>query len=236
MPRRRQYRKRKNGRRKATTKKHNKYSKIQTMRVRQPGAIVADRMYVKLRYTDTTSLVLATAGNPYGYLRYFSNGLHDANPLILTTLVPGFTELMALYSTYRVRGCKIRLTMCNDEAFPSNVVVWPSNQDDASNVTYQYLQTMLDNPYSRYRTLSAKGGMDRATITSYISFKKLLGSNNINTDIAYTGNAGNNPAALFYWHIGSYSMTGANYTSQSIPFECRLTFYCELFDRITVTT
>ena len=57
-----------------------KNNRIQSVVIRTPGVAVPDRMFVQLNYMDTTSRVLAAAGNPFGYIRYFSNGMFDANP------------------------------------------------------------------------------------------------------------------------------------------------------------
>ena len=96
-----------------------KNNRIQSVVIRTPGVAVPDRMFVQLNYMDTTSRVLAAAGNPFGYIRYFSNGMFDANPLILTSPIPGFTELASLYEQYRVHSIKVSLRFCN----PGNISI-----------------------------------------------------------------------------------------------------------------
>lgn len=238
MPRRRYQKKAKKGlrRNKKGYKKRSKYNKIQSVVVRTPGVVVADKTYVKLHYMDTTSRVLAAPANPFGYIRYFANGLFDANPLILTSLVPGFTELATLYEQYRVHGAKITVRFVNQEAFPSVVVVWPTDQDQSASINQQYLQEMCGNYFARFRHLSSKGGMDRASITNYISFKKLIGTRNYNTDLNYSSLVSTNPLKLMYWNIGTYSMDNSNYTAANVPFECRITFYAEFFNRKQLTS
>lgn len=227
---------RKKPRRKVYKKKGRKYNRIQTSIVRQPGVVVPDRTFVKINYLDSTSSRLASPGNPFGYLRYYSNSIFDPNPLILTAIVPGFKPMMSLYENFRVRGCTIRLTFSNMENFPVLVLVWPTDQDQSGIVNYQYLQEMVGNAFCRYKSLSAKGGIDKATIKMYISFKKLIGTSNVLTSPEYAGNDSSNPSKLMYWNIGSYTLDGSSFTAASIPFECRLTFYTEFFNRRQLTS
>ena len=119
-----------------------KNNRIQSVVIRTPGVAVPDRMFVQLNYMDTTSRVLAAAGNPFGYIRYFSNGMFDANPLILTSPIPGFTELASLYEQYRVHSIKVSLRFCNQETFPSVVLIWPTDQDQSGLISQAYLQEM----------------------------------------------------------------------------------------------
>jgi len=230
MPRRRQVKKARK-RARHPNKKKSKYSSIQSVRVKQPGVICPDRMFSKLHYMDTSSRILATAGNPFGYIRYTVNGLYDPNPLILTAAVPGFKPIMLLYENYRVRGCKITMRASNQEAFPTVIVVWPTDQDQAGSVSQVYLQEMCGNAYAKFKHVSSKGGMDKAEVSAYIGFRKLIGTSNYVTSPEYVGTDSTNPAKLMYWNLGCYSMDGSNYTSANVPFECRMTFYCEFFNR-----
>lgn len=221
--------------RKTYRKKKNTYNRIQSVVMRMPGVIVADKTFAKLMYIDSSSNVLAGGGNTYGYLRYYSNGLDDANPLILSAVIPGYKPMMSLYENFRVLGCKIEVNASNQENFPVNFLIWPSDQDQSGVITYQYLQEMIGNAFTKYRTLSAKGGMDRSRLVGYISFKKLIGSKNYLTDVDYAGSLGANPAKLMFWHVGAYTLTGSVFTAASVPFESRLTFYCEFYNRRQLT-
>lgn len=232
MPRRRpiKHQKRKKGPHRRQ-KKGKKFTRLTTTIVRQPGVVVADRTFLKMEYTDTTSTLLGAAGATFGYIRYQMNNAFDPNPLILTASVAGFNEMAALYERYRVRGCAIQLNCCNQMDFPVNVLVWPTTDDQSTVITQAYLQAMLSNAFCRYRCLSAKGGMDRCTIKNYISVKKLVGSNYPKYDDSFQALTSTGPTKPVFWNIGSYSLAGPVYTAGSIPFECRLVLYIEFFDR-----
>lgn len=215
--------------------KKKKYSTVQSLTVRGPATVVPDRLFTKLMYTDQTSTTLAAAGTSFGYIRYQWNSLFDINPLILTSNVVGKTELSNLYERYRVRGAKIEILACNQEAFPVNIVLWPTTIDQASSMTYAYAQSMLSNAYARYATLSSRGGMDRCRLTGYISTKKLAGSKYTEVDDDYQALTNFNPVNLCFWNISAYSLTQSNFTTASVPFECRITVYAEFFDRRQIT-
>ena len=228
MPKRRVARHR---RRKGKKVARKKYSKIQSLKVRQPGAIVPDRLFMKMMYIDTTSNNLAIVGSTFGYFRYNANGLFDPNPIILTGNIAGFVELSALYARYRVRGCSIRLNTMNQLDQPVNIVIWPSNEDPATLITNTYLQGICAQPYSKYRSLSAKGGSDRTTLKGYMSTKKVVGSTSPGFEQNYAGTSLANPTDLWFWNIASYSITNTAYVAAGVPFECRVTMYVEWYER-----
>lgn len=239
MPRKKNY-KSKNYRRKnrkgGKNYKKKKYNKISAVTIRQPGVIAADKYRVKLRYIDTTSSTIGSSPNSYGYVRYIGNSLYDPNPLILSTTVPGFKQLTTIYNKYRVRGCKITVNCANMEAFPVMVLIWPSYKDLATSVSNTFLQEMIGNPYCKYKLLAAKGGMDRTILSSYMGWSKFVGTKNVVTDTDYAADVGQNPAIPLYWNIGTYTLTTTAFTSASVQFECRLTFYSEMYERIPLNS
>lgn len=239
MPRRRQARAKKPmrkryGRKRIAKKKANK---IATVTIRQPGVVCADRYRVKLRYVDTTSNRVGTAGSSFGLVRYYANSLFDPNPLIFTTVIPGFKQLTTLYDRYRVKATKIVVRATNMEAFPVVVLVWPSFVDLTTSSSNQFFQEMLANPYVKWKMLSPKGGMDRCQLTNYISWQKYAGTKNVSTDVDYSALVSANPANLFYLNIAAYSVDNTNFTvNTSVVFESRLTFYSEFYERVTLSS
>lgn len=211
-------------------------NKIASMTSRDPGVIVADRYFVKLNWTDTTNYLLSSSGVDFGFIGYRANMAYDPLSSLSTRYPAGFTQMAGLYYTYRVRACKIRISCSNLEAFPVNVIVWPSLENLAGLVGTNYLQSIMSNPYAKYRTLSAKGGMDRIVIKNYLSSVKAFGTNAAKYDLDYAGSTTsavttNQPEALWYWNVGCYPLNFATFTSASVAFDCRLTYYTEFFDR-----
>lgn len=240
MPRRRYAKTKKRYPQKRYKKKQyakKKANKISTVTIRQPGVICADRYRVKLRYVDTTSNRVGSVGNSFGYIRYWANNLFDPNPLVFTTVVPGFKQLTTLYDRYRVRSTKLTVRCTNMEAFPVMVLIWPSFVDLTTSISNQFLQEMLANPYVKYKMLSPKGGMDRAQLSNYISWTKFSGTKNVSTDTDYSALVSTAPAQLFFFNIAAYSVDGANFTANtSVVYEARLTFYSEFYERNTLAS
>lgn len=242
MPRKRYQRKRKVVRRRRVHRKKNKMNKIQSYKVKSPGVICPDRYLVKLRYIDEHSFSLVGASFTYGYLRYYMNGLADPNPLVLTNPVQGFSELANLYNQFRVNGSKVELIISNMEAFPVIVILIPSNFDMSSYVTSaNQARTLMGNPYCKYKVLSAKGGIDKATIKSFMTCQKIAGTNQTRYDVDYTGittglTGGTNPPKLLYWNVATYSLGGQAFTSAGVLFDCRITYYSQFFGRVPLAS
>lgn len=230
---RKKYQKKKKVYRRRRVHKKKKMNKIQTLKLRMPGTICPDRYLVKLRYIDETSSTLAAPGAAYGYIRYFLNGLYDPNPLILTAPVQGFKELASMYSNYRVNGSKLNLVISNMESFPVMIVLIPTNYDLTTYLTSaDKVRTLIGNPYCKYRVLSAKGGIDKSSMSTYISSSKILGSNKVKFEDSYTGTNSSNPTSLQYWNIACYALGGQNFTASGVLFETRITYYAQWFNRV----
>lgn len=238
MPLKRKTYKKKAYRRKRYVKKgyKRKNTSISSVKIKQPGVIAADRYFVKLRYVDTTSSKIGVNGNNFGYFRYIGNSVFDPNPLLLSTNVPGFKELSLMYFQYRVSGAKLQVTCANMENFPVIVLIWPTTVDQAGVVSNVYLQGMIGNPYVRFKILSAKGGMDKCILKSYISWKKLLGQKTISTDQDYGANVTGNPLNLMWWNFGAYTLDAGNFTTAAVQFEARVQFYTQFYNRVQLQT
>lgn len=227
------HRGRKAGRRRYKKARANK--RITTVRV-PGGAIIPDRTFVKLKYTETEQDLLAANNSAYGFLSWRFNGMYDPSSAIGTYYPVGFTAYASLYERYWVRGNKINLEISNMQDFPVMVVVWPSAYQSTPSVNANYLQWIISNTYSQHRLLSAKGGMDRARITMYMSTKKVVGNRVAITDALFSALTNTNPTRLLQWNVGVYPLNSSDtITSNSIPFELRMTYYTEFYDRRELT-
>lgn len=217
-------------------KRKGNYTNVQTLMVRTPGAIVPDKLMCKLMYTDTATNILGSStSNSYGWVGYRINDLYDPNPLILSGRVPGFVELQTLYRKYRVVASSIKIVGSNMMDIPCNILIWPSVADQTSLVgSNNYLQEMISNPFVKYKSISAKGGQDKFYLKNYISVKKLIGDASLANEDIYTGGLTTDEPLTTFWNVASYSLNGSNYASPWIPFECRITFYCQFFSRQTL--
>jgi len=65
--------------------------------------------------------VINNAGAAKASNTFYVNGLYDVDPLLASTAIPGFSEMMDLYQNYRVIGGEVKARVTNNEAFPVGV-------------------------------------------------------------------------------------------------------------------
>lgn len=217
-------------RRQGMRRRHPKMDRIQSLTVRAPGAIVPDRLKCKLLFNNTLSYrFYAPATGVNGY-RYRMNSAWDVDPLSLSTAVAGFLELSALYSRYRVHGSSWKLMCINREAFPVIVGTTPLNNDPGAAITLSQAQDLLMNPYTKSRTLSGTGGMDRAMIKGFISTRKIVGSNTAQLDDTYSAIVTGNPANVTFLATYAYTIDGSIFVN-GVDFIYMQTLYVEFYER-----
>lgn len=227
-------RKHKNLRKKAPgrRRKHRKYAKgmnkNQTLIVKSPGVVCPDRTFVKMRYLETVTQILGTAGTSIGSISWAVNSVHALTPI-------GVTAMSALYRYYRVHGAKVTVSGVNMEAFPINVMLIPLNT--TTGVTLAYIQELTQNAFARVKQVSPKGGMDKVVLTSYINSKKLIGSKTVDYDDNYSALSTASPNNLWYYLLAVYPTYSVDTFSAStgFHFEARITMYVEWYERNYLT-
>jgi len=172
-----------------------------------------DRLVTNLEFIDTTSVLINQAGSLIASRRYRPTSVYDVDPALGSTTVIGFSELAALYGSYRTLKSNIVVEISNLEAFPLIGVVWPSNSDLGAN--YGQLQAVLASPYSVHGNMSSKGGIDRISLRQNLSTVKFVGSQTAITDDNYRSAVNTIPTSNWYWNIGVWSLTGTNLVSGS---------------------
>lgn len=232
MPlRKRNRRGRKKAPRKRGYRKRNRYTKIQSVKVRSPGAICGDRTFVKLIYYDQLNSILTNNGNNYAYIRYQPSAAYDVNPSLGTTAMSGFAELAALYNKYRVHASKISVLLSNQEDFGVTAMVLPLNVDPGSSPSITTIQSYQMQPFCTRRVLSSKGGQDKASFKKYMSSKKIIGSNSFKYEENYASAVNTIPADNWYWIIALTTMGGTYFTTKGVVYDVLITCYVEFYDR-----
>lgn len=220
-------------RRRKGVKRRNRHkrNKMSTTVVRH-GSCIADRTFVKLKYTEQTQDQLATNGAGYGYIAWRFNAPQDVSSTLSTYQPVGYGSYATLYERQWTRASKCEFEFSNMEDFPIMVVVWPSAPTFTVSPSASYIQSMISNTYSRHCLLSAKGGLDRGKISMYISTKKLVGDKNASVDSVYSSPVNAVPSRLCYWNIGVYPVSVLDVFTTALPvFEFRMTHYIEFYDR-----
>jgi hypothetical protein len=108
-----------------------------------------------------------------------SNATADLEKITLGMLeylnrLPMFaTEFYTLYKYCRITAVEIQLELSNIGASSIQFVVGHCPYEDVSSMTVSKLSQL---PGSTRRTVSAKGGMDRATINKFFNVQQLIGN------------------------------------------------------------
>jgi len=194
------------------------------------STIMPIKVFRLLRYCDS-SYVRNNPGGNYLVYSFRVNDLYDPDPLILSGSVTGFKELMQFYQYYRVLDVQLQIKITNNETFSlmyggvfsqTNLTGVITSRDDAINA--------LESTYSsRSRILSAKGGMDRGSLTMKIPIHAILGDRKqYLADYNYIGVGLATPSIPLWFNMIVASPTGASLTN-GYTNSTNITFRSEFF-------
>lgn len=225
---------------KRTFRKRKIMSRTQKMICRAPQHIVADRYFVKLNAVGTTVTSAPQDDPQYFYIK--GNGLE--NPLgntPFTNAQPlGYDKIGNLYQKFIVHGCKVKIEITNNTSSQSmGVVLFPTTEvNPLGTPPYTYAQA-LALPYAKDRFVGAISGNNKITLTNYISTNKIYGvpkskirdeDNFAGTTISEEISPNSDPINAWFWNLTISNNTGVA-TSMSYNMVCKVTWYCEFFNR-----
>lgn len=213
-------------------------NKITTLRIRGgPKTIISDRSLVKLTYIDTTRSTINNAGGSNANIRYAPTGIFDIDPHIASAAIPGYSEWANFYNYYRVHAFKYRVDFANLEtsSVPMTVYCIPvTPTDPGDNVAFATASEYPGNPFFKYKWITSKGGMDRATLTGYVNCKKFVGSKSYDYDDNYSALVSGVPISNIWLVVGA---TSANTTfTLGLAYQARITCYIEFYGRKRLNT
>lgn len=236
--------------------------KIRTTRwpVRNIGG---DRSRCKLRYVIGTQFDIAAGAasktqNLAMNIGTKGNGSDPISSLGIEGVLgqtPNLQTMAALYTQYRIRGIKLRLTYWQQTGVP--VFLFTNAQTDIDTIANAdtgptpdfvspQISTLPEQRWAKYRVcqMTATGG--RATsLSAYYSVNKVYGPDNIvrndldfigamRIDTPYWSNSGSpNRGAWCQWGIANLS--GANGASTGV-LKVEATVYCEFFGKRVTTS
>jgi len=161
-------------------------------------------LVTNLVFMDTNHSPLNNAGATFASVRFRPSSAFDVDPTLGGTSMPGFNEIAGIYGRYRMLSFKAQVIATNLEDFPVNFIVFASNFDLGNN--YSQVQSMFGNSFSRYKYLSPKGGMDRATIrTPWWKTEHIVGTDAVNVDTDFTATISASPVNNTYLNIGLWT-------------------------------
>lgn len=186
--------------------------------------IVPPSMITTLVFQSTSHSPLNNAGLTYASVRFRPTSAYDVDPTIGGTSMPGFNEMAGLYGKYRVLRFKTSVVFVNAEDFPLNAIVFPSNFDLGAN--YSQVQSQFGNSFAKYRYLSPKGGMDRATIvTPWLSARQIVGTDSVYLDDDYSANTNTSPTNNSYINVAIWT---GNTTQLTVGVGLQIVITCEV--------
>jgi len=217
----------------------------------QKQLIIDDRQMIKLRYVDTSSMVLTipTGGSVSNTNQYALNGLYDVNAAYASTSVPGFSEWGTFYRHYRVKAAYIECTVLSNNVNAACGVLMHAQPSDAAVTIFNNYVTIREfesNPYTKKVHIgSLDGGAARQTMSMYVDLKKLNGNQlqwetnpNTQSNFTTTISTGANPQAISNLYVLAYALDGLAAGSAYSPavLDLSITFYVECSNRLDVTT
>lgn len=234
-------------RKKRTSRRRHKKTSLHTM-MRSKDLICADMYFTKLRYIDTDSpYVNLWSGYPYyggmltygAYAAYTLNGLYDANILVSSTAVPGFSQITPLYSAYRVLSATITCTYFNTSTvYNMTAFMWAYTQVTAVappslSITPAEVRQLEGNKFVKQCELDSSGaGNASRTMKMRVNFPSLYDSPSYQYDITTAGTATTNPPFKIYLINGAVSGNLGAF-SANIYCNCKTTieYNCVFFNR-----
>lgn len=208
---------------------NNKKASLATFHI-PLGAIVPDRLRTKLRYTQLNSIT-STSGAIVQQL-FNGNSLFDPDRTGTGHQPQGFDQYMLLYQRYIVKGCAIRVHVnCNTNAANYIFTVRPAADatDTSANITVE-----MEKPYARW--IMGSQQTPARKLKSYYSTGKIEGATGqkVMIDNTFSGDGSSSPTSEWVWFISACNADQSTTTNFNIYTE--LIYYCEFYDRKTLTT
>ena len=235
--------------------------------VRWPARnIGGDRAYCKLRYVKGARFTIPPSEYFLAQNQVMALGACGPTPLSSCTLstvmgdTPNLSTMGSLYTNYRIRGIKVRLTYWQTggvpcflytQAVPDQNVVLSSSTAPNPDFIPPNITSLPEQRWSKYRVCQATGAGGRATtVSAYYSVNRVQGPDRIiKNDVDYTGDM---QVAAPYWgtvaptaypqrspwlQFGISTLSGAVVSGDGSDgiLKVEQTVYCEFFGRRSKT-
>lgn len=185
---------------------------------------VPDQLFCKLKYAQTFNMA---ASAPLIAQQSFQSSAYDPDLTGFGHQPRYYDQLTPIYGKYQVLGMKVKYEVINATGgFPTRVVhAWTNG---APSVTA--LDQMAEGKHAFSKIVSTTGGMDRTTITSYMSAKKMFGLRTVINDEESEALVNATPANVFVSSLIAQSAS----TTQSVALNCNvmITYYVRFFQSL----
>ena len=174
------------------------------------GQICPDRLIVPMKYSSVFSI--SGAGGVASYC-FSQNSVFDPDVTSAGGSCAGFTTLMNLYTRYRVYSSKIRVTVQNANTNLVACAVAPTLTNLGTSVSGILVAGARHAKPHALRILPSNANGPAVVLEDSITTAELVGDQLFDDKDLY-GPASSDPAAQFYWMVGSQDLNGLGYSFQ----------------------
>jgi hypothetical protein len=196
-----------------------------------PKSIMAfpDRYFCQMKYSVFEAVTIS-AGASSQSVRFRPTSAFDIDPTLGSASIPGYNELAAVYSAYRVTTSKIVVRVSPGGAsVPAMTVLLPLNSDPGSGAALAVIQSWLGNPYSKKKVVGTPGSPVILLVNS-MSTEKIYGSKMVYMDDNFSALTNATPTNNWYWALGMFSTSPVSGTSvYYVEFDIQIAV--EFYDR-----
>lgn len=190
---------------------------------------IPERIFVKLRYSEISTVTCAVAYQLYQFATY-SSSVYDPNKSGIGHQPMWRDQYATLYQEYRVRGFSYRVQAANRNA---NEAGWFGvNHSSIQAITDTDIQNWCERRTAKVRMLGGlPGGSSKSSVKGYLSVAKTNGvaPTVVAHDDRYFAQVGTDPPTMAFLQVAAQ---GA-WAGQVFDVQVDLTYYVEFFDLVT---
>jgi hypothetical protein len=169
-------------------------------RIPENRPIVPDRVFRRLCYEGMGPVTISTVAT-FNTLRFRPSAAYDVDPLLASTATPGFSELAALYSNYRVTVSKCEISIVSSSSsLGVQLCVIPLTDDPGASPSGTTVNSWPDQPYAKQK-LCGLAGSPAIRVVNEMTTEKIFGSQEVYTDDTYESATNSTPLRNWYWAI-----------------------------------
>jgi len=174
------------------------------------GVQQAGRLFVKMR--SYTSYALTGASGAFSTAKAIKlNSVFDPFGTTSSIKAVGYPQYATLYQSYQVHACRVKLTICNNNAsVPVTIVFGPAPNLTAAPTT---ISDACGQRFARHVAVAGtNGGPAVVTLASFNRMNQLAGDvpNSLTIDDTYSALTGTDPATLIIGNISGQSLDGSS--------------------------
>ena len=180
-----------------------------------------DSEWATIRYSDEIAI---SSGGTYGQYTYRGNSCFDPDETGIGHQPMYYDQYAAVYSKYKVKYSRIRVTAANYNAAASAVVVViPSSEI----ITVTSYPLAMEQPYAKRTEMlpvSTRAGV-QTSVKNGISTERILGlSPSQFAGEEYSALTGATPASVWYWNLAAFDIAATS-VRLTVDIEIKVLFY-----------